>query len=75
MLKEGDELPKREISEAAKQLAEDLHHEARGERILTIIELALRAARPLNNSYSIDHWKDETPNHHRESNRLLDLPV
>jgi hypothetical protein len=44
-LKEGDELPRTEISPEAKTLAERLHHEARTERIFTIIELALRDAR------------------------------
>jgi len=41
-LKEGDELPREEISAEAKELAEALWNEARTDRIFSIIELALR---------------------------------
>jgi hypothetical protein len=44
-LPEGDELPLSQISEEARALAEALHHEARTERIFSIIELALRNER------------------------------
>lgn len=70
-LKEGEELPRSEISFEAKELAEALWQEARTDRIYSIIELALRDA--LERGYfeglfrQTGNWKDEAPNAASES--------
>jgi len=67
-LKEGEELPRREISPEAIFLAEVLHHEARLERIHTILELALRAEREKKE-------KDEGPSSDDQSQRDPDISI